>query len=269
MSLSKGDAEIEVEELAMIVDGIGSFNAIDFAALTAKDILMIEFINLQAAYDYYNEYGRIKGFSMRRSKVGQRTKQGSNGEIIWKIFVCSRQTVKEGDLYQINSMRKAGLRVPTIFHAFSNQSGGFETIGFEIKDIYNAIEKQRLQNLFWCDGTSRYDCSVFGNVLGFDAMYGRNKYKCPLVIFLGVDHHMRTVVFNYVILNNESEDSYVWLLRPFLEAMKGKPPKSVMTDGDLVIKSTVGIVFPGAHYRLCSWHLLRNATAKVGRFGLS
>ncbi|RYR27713.1 hypothetical protein Ahy_B01g051746 isoform C [Arachis hypogaea] len=164
-------------------------------------------------------------------------------------------------------------------------SGGFETIGFEIKDIYNAIEKQmwagetdaeveltffsglksidygmfwkysldgekRLQNLFWCDGTSRYDCSVFGNVLG-------------------VDHHMRTVVFNYVILNNESEDSYVWLLRPFLEAMKGKPPKSVMTDGDLVIKSTVGIVFPGAHYRLCSWHLLRNATAKVGRFGLS
>ncbi|RYR27714.1 hypothetical protein Ahy_B01g051746 isoform D [Arachis hypogaea] len=183
-------------------------------------------------------------------------------------------------------------------------SGGFETIGFEIKDIYNAIEKQmwagetdaeveltffsglksidygmfwkysldgekRLQNLFWCDGTSRYDCSVFGNVLGFDAMYGRNKYKCPLVIFLGVDHHMRTVVFNYVILNNESEDSYVWLLRPFLEAMKGKPPKSVMTDGDLVIKSTVGIVFPGAHYRLCSWHLLRNATAKVGRFGLS
>ncbi|KAL4343002.1 hypothetical protein AHAS_Ahas11G0034800 [Arachis hypogaea] len=95
------------------------------------------------------------------------------------------------------------------------------------------------------------------------------KVSSPCATRVWVDHHMRTVVFNYVILNNESEDSYVWLLRPFLEAMKGKPPKSVMTDGDLVIKSTVGIVFPGAHYRLCSWHLLRNATAKVGRFGLS
>ncbi|KAL4395949.1 hypothetical protein AHAS_Ahas01G0043000 [Arachis hypogaea] len=67
-----------------------------------------------------------------------------------------------------------------------------------------------------------------------------------------VDHHMRMVVFDYAILNNESEDSYVWLLMPFLEAMKGKLPKSVMTDGNLAMKSAVGTVFSGAHYRLCS-----------------
>ncbi|RYR58331.1 hypothetical protein Ahy_A05g024019 [Arachis hypogaea] len=113
-----------------------------------------------ATYDYYNECGHIKGFSMRRSKVGCRTKQGLEG--------------------------------------------GFETVGFKIKDIYNAIEKQRrvsttdaeealkflsglksidcgifwkysldcdkrLQNLFWCNGTSCYDYSVFGDVLGFDS----------------------------------------------------------------------------------------------------
>ncbi|XP_015949600.1 uncharacterized protein LOC107474487 [Arachis duranensis] len=251
MDLLEGDTEIEVEESAMIVDGIGSFDTIDFVALTAKDILMIEFINLQAAYDYYNEYGRIKGFSVMRSKKGRRTKHGSNGEIIWGLM-WSHRSVKEGDLHQINSTKKADLRVPTIFHTFANGSGGFETIGFEIKDIYNAIEKQRFQNLFWCDGTNRYDYSVFGDVLGFDAMYGQNKYKCPLVIFSRVDHHMRTVVFDYAILNNESEDSYVWLLMPFLEAMKEKLPKSVMTDGNLAMKSAVGTVFSGAHYRLCS-----------------
>ncbi|RYR75354.1 hypothetical protein Ahy_A02g010008 [Arachis hypogaea] len=55
----------------------------------------------------------------------------------------SHRAVKEADLHQINSMRKSGLWVPTIFHAFANQSGGFETVGFEIKNIYNAIEKQR------------------------------------------------------------------------------------------------------------------------------
>ncbi|RYR59374.1 hypothetical protein Ahy_A05g025249 [Arachis hypogaea] len=138
----------------------------------------------------------------------------------------------ERDLYQINSMRKARLRVPMIFRAFTNQSGGFATVGFEIKDIYNAIEKQRragatyaeavlnflanlrttdcgmfwkysldgkkrLENLFWCDGTSRYDYSVFGDVLGFDATYGR------------VNHHMRMVVFGCAILSNDSEESYV------------------------------------------------------------
>ncbi|XP_016173424.1 protein FAR1-RELATED SEQUENCE 5-like [Arachis ipaensis] len=214
----------------------------------------------------------------------------------------SHRAVKEGDLHQINSMRKSGLRVPTIFRAFANQSGRFETVGFEIKDIYNAIEKQRwagvtnaesalkflgtlrmtdsgmfwkysvdvdkrLENLFWCNGTSHYDYNVFGDVLGFDATYGRNKYKCPLVIFSGVDHHMRTVVFGCAILSNESEASYVWLLRLFLKAMKGKQSKSVITDGDLAMKSVVSTVFPGAHHRLCIWHLLRNATARVGRHG--
>ncbi|XP_025631229.1 protein FAR1-RELATED SEQUENCE 5-like [Arachis hypogaea] len=328
MDSSAADADIDAEAAVRIVDGIGYFGAIEFSTLTAKDVLTTEFTSLQGAYDYYNEYDRIKGISVRRSKVGHRTKQGAEGEIIWQIFVCSREgerdgkhmqredrkmdpqpitrcgcearikvhvddairrwfveqlcdnhnhpmldarfkglsrshrAVKEGDLHQINSMRKSGLRVPTIFRAFANQSGGFETVGFEIKDIYNAIEKQRrkyslavgkrLENLFWCDGTSCYDYSVFGDVLGFDATYGHNKYKCPLVIFSGVDHHIRTVVFGCAILSNESEGSYVWLLWSFLEAMKGKQSKSAITDGDLTIKSAVSTVFPGAHHRLCS-----------------
>ncbi|XP_072081976.1 uncharacterized protein [Arachis hypogaea] len=82
MKLSKGAAVIEVEKSAIIVNGIGSFAAIDFSSVTAKDILMTEFINFQAAYDFYNEYGRIKKFLVRRSKVEHRTKHGTDGEII-------------------------------------------------------------------------------------------------------------------------------------------------------------------------------------------
>ncbi|RYR50197.1 hypothetical protein Ahy_A07g036779 [Arachis hypogaea] len=79
VDLLKVDAGIEVEESMTIVDGIGSFNTVDFLA----------------AYDYYNEYDRIKGFSVRRSKMGCRTKQGSEGEIIWQIFVFSREGKRE------------------------------------------------------------------------------------------------------------------------------------------------------------------------------
>ncbi|KAL4299556.1 hypothetical protein AHAS_Ahas17G0112700 [Arachis hypogaea] len=74
MDLSAADADIDVEASVRIVDGIGSFGAIEFSTLTAKDILTTKFINLQGGYDYYNEYGRIKGFSVRRSKMGRRTK---------------------------------------------------------------------------------------------------------------------------------------------------------------------------------------------------
>ncbi|XP_016164725.1 protein FAR1-RELATED SEQUENCE 5-like [Arachis ipaensis] len=111
-------------------------------------------------------------------------------------------------------------------------------VGFEVKDIYNAIEKQRRA------GTSDTDnaLTVFGDVIGFDATYGRNKYKCPLVIFSGVDHHMRTIVFGCTVLSKEGEESYVWLLRAFLKAMKGKAPKSVITDGDQAMKSAIKAV---------------------------
>ncbi|KAL4320439.1 hypothetical protein AHAS_Ahas14G0010600 [Arachis hypogaea] len=117
---------------------------------------------------------------------------------------------------------------------------------------YSLDGEKRLENLFWCDGTSRYDYNVFGDVLEFNATYGRNKYKCPLVIFSGVNRHMRTVVFGCAILSNESEKSY---------------SKSIVTDRDLAMKSVVSTVFLDAHHRLCSWHLLRNATARVGRPG--
>ncbi|KAL4356332.1 hypothetical protein AHAS_Ahas09G0076100 [Arachis hypogaea] len=132
-------------------------------------------------------------------------------------------------------------------------------VGFEVKDIYNAIEKQRRAGASDTDNA----LNVFRDVMAFDATYGRNKYKCPLVIFSGVDHHLRTVMFGCTILSKEGEESYVWLLRTFLEAMKGKAPKSVITDGDQATKSAIKAIFPEVHHRLYSWHLLRNANARV------
>ncbi|RYQ88535.1 hypothetical protein Ahy_B09g095663 isoform G [Arachis hypogaea] len=170
MDSSAADADIDAEAGVRIVEGIGSFGAIEFSSLTAKDVLTTEFTSLQAAYDYYNEFGRIKGFSVRRSKIFMCSREGERDgkhmqrkdrkkdprpitrcgcearikvhadDASGRWFVeqfCdnhnhpmldarfrglsrSHRAVKEGDLHQINSMRKSGLRVPTIFRAFAN-----------------------------------------------------------------------------------------------------------------------------------------------------
>ncbi|KAJ1411473.1 MULE transposase domain [Sesbania bispinosa] len=122
----------------------------------------------------------------------------------------------------------------------------------------------RLEHLFWCDGKSQLDYKVFGDVLAFDATYGKNKYRLPLVVFSGVNHHNRTTIFASAIVANETEETYIWLLRLFLEAMKGKMPNSVITNGDLAMRNAIRVVFPRAHHRLCAWHLARNATSNVG-----
>ncbi|KAJ1403466.1 MULE transposase domain [Sesbania bispinosa] len=134
------------------------------------------------------------------------------------------------DVHQMNNMLKVGVGPPQIFGSFANQCGGYEKIGFWKKDIYNQIVQQRrlqhndatsavkflrdlglndpvmftrhtciedgrLEHLFWCDGIMQMNYRVFGDVLALDATYGKNKYRLPLVVFSGVNHHNRTTIF--------------------------------------------------------------------------
>ncbi|KAL4315851.1 hypothetical protein AHAS_Ahas15G0226400 [Arachis hypogaea] len=285
VDLSKVNADIEVEESMMIVDEIGSFDAIELSALTAKDILKTEFINLQETYDYYNEYGRIKGFSVRRSKVGCRTKQGSEGESIWQIFVCSKEGELEGKHMQPEDRKmdprpiiqyrcEARIKVHVddtngqwyVEQFFDNHNHAMLDVRFRgLIRSHRSVKEgdlHQINSMRKASCLKSTDCGIFWKYSLDGDKRLQNLFWCK-----DVDHYMKTVVFSYAILSNESEESYVWLLRSFLEAMKGKQPKSMMTDQNLAMKSTVSTIFPSAHHRLCSWHLLRNGTANVGRHG--
>ncbi|RYR15865.1 hypothetical protein Ahy_B04g072798 isoform C [Arachis hypogaea] len=83
---------------------------------------------------------------------------------------------------------------------------------------------------------------------------------CPFVVFIGVNYHNQTVVFAACIVTDET---YIWVLQQFLEAMNGRAPSYVIIDGTRAMKNAIEEVFLGTHYRLCTWHLLRNATTNM------
>ncbi|RYR78569.1 hypothetical protein Ahy_A01g003396 [Arachis hypogaea] len=128
---------------------------------------------------------------------------------------------------------------------------------------YQVGAEQNMCDLFWSDGRSQDDYKLFGDVLAFDATYGRNKYNLPVIVFSGVNHHNQTCVFGAAMVSSETQASYVWVLSKFLECMGGKAPKAVITDGDKSMRFAIQEVFPEAHHRLCAWHLLKNATVNV------
>jgi hypothetical protein len=210
----------------------------------------------------------------------------------------AHRKMSEYDKYQMKTMRKAGIPTSRVYGFFASQAGGYENLGYSKRDMYNEQFKQRgtkhsdaegaleflkgmcsrddmmywrhtvneegmLQHLFWCDGIGRTDYSLFGDVLAFDATYRKIKYNTPLVILSGVNHHNQSVVFASAIVGDETEETYVWLLENLVEAMEGKHPVSVITDGDLAMKNAIRRVFPNAHHRLCVWHLIRNATSNI------
>ncbi|GAU39983.1 hypothetical protein TSUD_211040 [Trifolium subterraneum] len=110
----------------------------------------------------------------------------------------------------------------------------------EMSDNEEGIDNEnRLERLFWCDGESRKNFEVFGDVLAFDATYQKNKYNCPFVVFSGVNHHNQTIVFATGLVTRETEETYVWLLEQFACAMQGKTQISVITDGDIAMKNAI------------------------------
>ncbi|PIA38288.1 hypothetical protein AQUCO_02800159v1 [Aquilegia coerulea] len=124
-------------------------------------------------------------------------------------------------------------------------------------------EKQQLTKLFWSDSQSQEDYKLFGDVLLFDSTYRTNRYGMPLVVFAGVNNHRHTVIFALALMNTETIESYIWALEAFIAAMDNVAPKSVITDGDAAIRSSIETVLPNSKHWLCVWHVVQNSLTNV------
>ncbi|XP_058741737.1 protein FAR1-RELATED SEQUENCE 5-like [Vicia villosa] len=257
--------------------------------LSPHDTRKIQFSSLDMAYVFYNQYAKMNGFAHNHDLLDEE----------YHGMLASHQKMEDSDIMQMNDMLKVGIRPSQFYGSYANQSRGSGKIGFHRKDIYNQIGKQRLlqrcegknvlhylhglasddpmmfyrhtvdgedrlDNLFRFDGISQMNFKVFGDVLAFDATYGTNKYRCPLVVFFGVNNHNHNIIFGGAIVANEKEETYVWVLEQILEAMSGKSPISVITDGDLAMKKAIKKEFLNAYHWLCAWHLICNAMSNIG-----
>ncbi|XP_052109193.1 protein FAR1-RELATED SEQUENCE 8-like [Arachis duranensis] len=111
---------------------------------------------------------------------------------------------------------------------------------------YSATDEGRLTNLFWADGICRADYQCFGDVLAFDTIYWKNKYRRLLVIFSGCNHYHQTCIFGFALVEDERTTTYTWLLQNFLEFTMNKSPSVVVTDGDEALKAAIREIFLAA-----------------------
>ncbi|XP_016168695.1 protein FAR1-RELATED SEQUENCE 5-like [Arachis ipaensis] len=233
--------------------------------------------NVEPMFDYHSfdeGYARTRGFSARKN----RTRKSRAGALKLKNFVCHREGFRPQNNYGIGNLKRKPTPETRCGYSAMMEIRVDDLVVIALKYLeYQATNDPSLyfnhhmnadgtlRNLFWCDGLSRADYSLFDNVLAFDATYKRNKYICPLVVFSGVNHHNQTIIFAAALICDEEKDTYRWLLQQQKVAMNGKAPVSVITDGDLSMKIAIEKKFPNAHHRLCAWHLIRNATSNIGK----
>uniref|UniRef100_A0A2N9GAZ5 SWIM-type domain-containing protein n=1 Tax=Fagus sylvatica TaxID=28930 RepID=A0A2N9GAZ5_FAGSY len=181
-------------------------------------------------------------------------------------FLRSHRKVGESDKAQVQALRSVGVKTSQIMDHLVHQSGGYENVGFTRKDLYNSIDMDRMSKISHGDAEdsqSRLDYAHFGDVLAFDTTYRTNAYKKPLVILVGVNHHMQTTIFGCALLVDETVKTYMWVLKTLIGAMNNKMPMSVVTDGDKAMRAAIEKVLPASQHRLCIWHLERNAQSNL------
>ncbi|KAL6137485.1 hypothetical protein ACLB2K_062777 [Fragaria x ananassa] len=210
-------------------------------------------------------------------------------------FLRSHRKVEDHDLAQVQSLNEVQVPISRAYEFLSYQAGGYNNMRFMLKDLYNKLGRKnitdnaegdaqtavrslrarsaretefffehtvdtegRLKNMFWRDHQSLLDYTAYGDVLIIDSTYKTNRYRQPLVLFVGCNNHRATTVFGFALVGDEKEETYDWVFNMFLVSMKYKKPMSVITDGDEAIKSVLERLMPEARHRLCAWHIGRN-----------
>lgn len=199
----------------------------------------------------------------------------------------------------IDTLQAAGLGPRRIMSALIKEYGGISKVGFTEVDCRNYMRNNRQRslegdiqllldylkqmqsenpsffysvqgdedqftgNVFWADPKARANYTYFGDTVTFDTTYRSNRYRLPFAPFTGVNHHGQPVLFGCAFLINESEASFVWLFKTWLEAMSGHPPVSITTDHDAVIQSAIMQVFPETRHRFCKWHIFKKCQEKL------
>ncbi|KAJ1409585.1 FAR1 DNA-binding domain [Sesbania bispinosa] len=173
-------------EFVIGVDSEANFVDINLDMLTEENLRKLNFANLDVAYNFYNNwYGKMKGFSARKGKE----RKNAMEEIIEKTYLCHREgkrpintnekmgkkkreakpetrclcpakmkvrKLSEADIMEMNNMRNAGITTPQIYGSFVSQSGGYNNIGFQKRDLYNEIGRQRMLQLSDAKGAIKY-----------------------------------------------------------------------------------------------------------------
>ncbi|XP_058748867.1 protein FAR1-RELATED SEQUENCE 4-like [Vicia villosa] len=128
-------------------------------------------------------------------------------------------------------------------------------------------EEHRLRNVFWVDSKGLEDFGYFADVVSFDTTYFTSKYKIPLVLFVGVNHHIQPTLLGCALIADETVFTFAWLLQTWFIAMGEHAPRVFLTDQNEAIKAAVAAVFPGTHHCFCLWHVLEKIPKQLEFLG--
>ncbi|CAI9268548.1 unnamed protein product [Lactuca saligna] len=142
----------------------------------------------------------------------------------------------------------------------------FVTMQEENPKFFYAVdlnEEHQLRNIFWVDAKGMDDYSNFSDVVSFDTTYFYNKYKIPLVLFIGVNQHCQPTLLGCGLIADETLFTFIWLFQTWYLAMGSKSPNVIVTDQSNSLEAAIVAVFPDTRHCYNLWNVLEKVSRQL------
>ena len=128
-------------------------------------------------------------------------------------------------------------------------------------------ETNSLDKLFWMSPDQVQRWITYHDVILNDNTHKTNQYNMPLSLFVAVDNHFRTRLVAQALVNDETKETYEWLLSSTLQATN-YAPRVFVTDADPGMDAAIDSQYSDTYPLHCIYHisqnLLRNLKAPLG-----
>ncbi|XP_019191008.1 PREDICTED: putative protein FAR1-RELATED SEQUENCE 10 [Ipomoea nil] len=130
-----------------------------------------------------------------------------------------------------------------------------ETDTYFVYDV-TVDESNKVENIAWSYGDSVHAYNTFGDVVYFDTTYRSITYGMLFGVWLGIDNYGKVIFFGCALLQDEVPHSFIWALQAFLRFMKGRPPRTIITDIDPGIRDAIQSELPSTKHIISIWNIL-------------
>ncbi|CAI9114330.1 OLC1v1015038C3 [Oldenlandia corymbosa var. corymbosa] len=128
-------------------------------------------------------------------------------------------------------------------------------------------EEHRLRNVFWVDAKGIEDYAYFNDVVLLDTAYFSNKYKLPLVLFIGANQHIQPILYGCALIADDTVFTFAWLMQTWCLAMGGLHPQVLLTDESNSMKTAVANVFPDTRHFISLFSILEKIPRQLQYLG--
>ncbi|KAL5159325.1 Protein FAR1-RELATED SEQUENCE 6 [Glycine soja] len=131
-----------------------------------------------------------------------------------------------------------------------------------IKQIYN--DEDVVRDIFWCHLDAVKLCNACNLVFLIDSTYKINRYRLPLLDFVGVILTGMTFSAGFAYLEGEHVNNAICVLERFrgIFLRRDVLPGVIVTDRDLALMNAVKTIFYECTNLLCMFHINKNVKAK-------